>query len=346
MRRAVEQSLLSMKLGGVGFEDETQKERFNEIRLKLAELSTKYSNNVLDATKAFSVVVTDKKEMEGVPSSAKGMWASSYVASLDEGEGEEPNPEEGPWRIGLDGPSYIAALSHLKSSALREKVYLGYTTRASELTDGGDKNNIPLIQEILSLKQEQAKLLGFDSFADLSLARKMAPSVQSVLELSDLIAEKALPAAKKELDEVTSYAIENGFEFAEGEDKMKPWDVTFWSERLKESKFDLTEEELRPYFALPAVLDGMFGLVERIFGIEVKQAEEGDAEVWHPDVKFFNVFDAESKEQIASFYLDPYSRPADKRGGAWMDTCIGKLEDYEKEICVAYLVCNGSLVFV
>jgi oligopeptidase A len=187
------------------------------------------------------------------------------------------------------------------------------------------------------------QMLGFDNYADLSLASKMAPSVAAVTELSELIFEKALPAAERELAEITALARKKGGdEYSEANlDKIAPWDITFWSERLKESKFELKEEETRPYFALPAVLQGMFGLVERIFGIDVRKAD-GDAEVWHPDVGFFKVFDSTSGKHIASFFLDPYSRPADKQGGAWMDVCIGKSEAMNRDTPVAYLTCNGS----
>jgi oligopeptidase A len=186
-------------------------------------------------------------------------------------------------------------------------------------------------------------MLGYDNYADLSLAKKMAPSVAAVTELTDLVAEKAIPAAERELAEVTALARETG-----GDDyseanlaKLAPWDISFWSERLKETKFELKEEETRPYFALPAVLEGMFGLVERIFGIDVRGAD-GEAEVWNADVRFFKVFDSSSGKHISSFFLDPYSRPADKRGGAWMDVCIGKSEAVNRDIPVAYLTCNGS----
>lgn len=215
--------------------------------------------------------------------------------------------------------------------------------RASDASKDEKKNNVPLIYEILQLKNEMAQMLGYDNYAELSLAKKMAPSVQAVSELTDLIAEKAVPAAQKELDEITELArAEGGEEYSEANlDKLQPWDVTFWSERLKESKFDLTDEQLRPYFALPAVLDGMFGLVERIFDIDVKKAD-GEAEVWHEDVQFFKVFDKSSGKHIASFYLDPFSRPENKRGGAWMDTCLGKSSALGIDVPVAYLTCNGS----
>ncbi len=347
-KRAVSNSLRGMKLGGVGLEGE-EKERFNEIKLRLAEMATSFSNNVLDATKAFKLDIDDAALLEGVPSSAKGMWAASYTMAM-EAEGKEdvgePDAENGPWRISLDAPSYIAAMQHVPDRATREKVYKAFLTRASEFTkveDGSDKNNVPLIYEILDLKYERSKMLGFNNPAEQSLASKMAPTVDSVKELSDLILEKALPAAERELAEITAYARANGGdEYAEDKlEKLMPWDTTYWSERLKESKFDLKEEELRPYFALDNVLGGMFGLVERIFNIEVQKAD-GEAEVWNPDASFFKVFDKDSGKHIASFYLDPYSRPADKRGGAWMDVCIGKSEAVERDIPVAYLTCNGS----
>lgn len=337
-RRAVENSLRSMKLGGVGLEG-VEKEKFNDMKMRLAELSTKFSNNVLDATKAYGLIVEDPTLMEGVPESAKAMWANSYAMHAKlEGEADSDN---GPWRITHDMPSYIAAMSHLPERSLREEIYKAFISRASETME--DKNNSPLIYEILKLRAEMSRMLGFSTYAERSLASKMAPSVEAVAELSDLIREKALPAAEKELAEITQYARQHGGpEYSlEKVPKLMPWDLTFWSERLKESKFDLREEELRPYFALPNVLDGMFGLVKRIFGVEIQRAD-GEAEVWHPDVSFFKVFDVDSGKHIASFFLDPFSRPEDKRGGAWMDTCIGKSEALNKDVPVAYLTCNGS----
>ena len=344
-RRAVEKSLMQMKLGGVGLEG-AEKERFNEIKIRLSELATKFSNNVLDSTKAFGLLVDDPSKLDGVPSSAKAMWASFHAQYVAKATGTEPaqvDPEKGPWRITLDGPSYIAAMQHIPDRTIREQVYRAYITRSSEFEENGVRDNVPLIQEILKLRLEAAKLLGYNNHAEKSLATKMAPSVEAVKELSDLIAAKALSAAYAELEAVTIYAREQGgAEYSiESLPKLMPWDVTFWSERYKETKFALKEEELRPYFAFEAVLDGMFSLVQRLFGIQVKPAD-GEAEVWHKDVRFFNVHDQESGEHIASFYLDPYSRPADKRGGAWMDVCIGKSEACGRNIPVAYLTCNGS----
>jgi len=238
-------------------------------------------------------------------------------------------------------------MSHVPSRTVREKVYRAFITRASEFTEVADgeeaKNNVPAVYEILKLKQEKAKMLGFKNHAEMSLDSKMAPTVDSVKELSNLILEKALPSAILELEELTALARSQGGEdySEENLEKLMPWDSTYWSERLKESKFDLKEEELRPYFALPSVLDGMFGLIERLFNVEVKKDDSG-VETWNDDVSFYNLYDKDSGKHIASFYLDPFSRPADKRGGAWMDVCIGKSDACARDVPVAYLTCNGS----
>jgi oligopeptidase A len=341
-RRAVENSLRSMKLGGVGLTGDA-KEQFNEMKMKLAALSTKFSNNVLDETKAFSWTVDDASVLTGVPDSAKAMWASSHNTYLKT-QGQEPpemNADKGPWRITLDMPSLIAVMQHVPDRSVREKVYRANIQRASEMNE--DKNNVPVIYEILELKNNMANMLGFKNYAEQSLASKMAPSVESISELTDLIADKARPAAEKELAEITALARKQGGDEYSLENcpKLMPWDVSFWSERLKESKFELTDEQTRPYFALPAVLEGMFALVERLFNIKV-QAADGEAEIWHPDVRYFKVYDADSSKNIAGFFLDPYSRPEDKRGGAWMDVCVGKSQAVGRDVPVAYLTCNGS----
>jgi len=212
---------------------------------------------------------------------------------------------------------------------VREQLYRAFVTRAGE-------ENAPLISRILTLKQEQAKILGFSTYAELSLERKMAKDVAAVDELTEMLLAKAMPAAQKELAELTSFAIANGFD----QQKLALWDVPFWSERQSEQLFGFEEEELRPYFPLPKVLEGLFALTNRIFNIEIVE-KPSEAPTWHPDVQFFHVNDADSGNHIASFYLDPYARPEDKRGGAWMDVCVGKSSVLER-IPVAYLTCNGS----
>ena len=197
--------------------------------------------------------------------------------------------------------------------------------------------------EMLELKKERGRMLGFNSTAEMSIVTKMASSVESVIDFLEMILEKALPAALREFEEITLFARSNGGDkySQENLEGLMPWDISFWSQRLKESTFNLKEEELRSFLPFPSVLDGMFGIVERIFNIEVKEAD-GEVDVWDKDVSFFNVFDKDSQKHIGSFYLDPYSRPAEKRGGAWMKVCIGKSEAVKRDIPVAYLNCNGS----
>ncbi|CAM9448036.1 unnamed protein product [Phaeothamnion confervicola] len=346
-RRIVDASVRAMDLAGVGLAGDA-KEHFNAIQLELGQLSTTFTNNVLDATKAFSLVVTDPADIKGLPDSTRALLAqSAKVSGLRIGvfrsnakirrgflkmAGEESaTPGTGPWRITLDLPSYLPCMQHLESRNVREKLYRAHITRASS----GDVDNRPIIARILALRQEMAGLLGFSSFAEVSLASKMAPSVGAVDELSEMLREKSYPAAVREMKALRAYAAAKGFE---GE--LALWDVTYWSERQKEELYSVSAEQLRPYFPLPSVLTGMFGLAERLFGVRI-EAADGDAPIWHPDVRYFRVASAESGEQIASFYLDPYSRPENKRGGAWMDVCMGRSRVMGR-IPVAYLTCNGS----
>lgn len=323
-RRVVEASLASMRLSGVGLEGEV-KEQFNKNRMRLADLSTQFSNNVLDATKVYSLVLTEAEQVAGLPPSALALAASRAVEA---GEADA-TAEAGPWKIGLDMPTYLPAMKYIKDRSVRERLYRSFVTRAGDVNEA-------LIDEILTLKQQQAKILGFNTHAEISIERKMASSVEAVNELTDMLIAKAYPAAKKELAELTAFAKERGFP----EESLDLWDVPFWSERQSEIIFGFEEEELRPYFALPNVLSGLFGLCKRIFGVDIVKAD-GEAEVWHPDVGFFKVVDEVSGEHIASFFLDPYARPENKRGGAWMGVCIGKSQVLDRKP-VAYLTCNGS----
>ena len=342
-QRIIESSLRDFELSGVGLEGET-KERFNQIQLELAELSTKFSNNVLDATKAFKLKLTDKKDVEGLPESALGLMAQTAKADLSptgEGsedtstlsggiEGGQPTPEDGPWVVTLDYPSYIPFMKYATSSELREKLYKAFISRASE----GELDNKANIDRILQLRKEKANILGFDTFAELSLARKMAPSVEAVEKLSEELRVASYDAAMKEFEELQAFAGK----------ELKHWDTTYWAEKQKEAKFEFNAEELRPYFPLPRVLEGLFGLAERIFGVTITSAD-GEAPVWHEDVRFFQIKDG--NETIANFYLDPYSRPAEKRGGAWMNDCVGRAKmtvegKTTTRLPVAYLICNQT----
>jgi oligopeptidase A len=326
-KRIIEANIRELELSGVGLEGEA-KERFNSIQLELAELTTKFSNHVLDATTSFKLKLTTKEEVDGLPESALGLAAQT---ARMEGM-ENATPENGPWIITLDYPSYVPFMKYATNGGLREKVYKAFISRASS----GEFDNNPLIERILELRQEQAKILGYHTYAELSLARKMAPSVDAVEQLLEELRVVGYDAAVRELEELKAFAQT---------DELKHWDITFWAEKQREAKFSFNDEELRPYFSLPQVLQGLFDLAKRIFKVTISPAD-GEAPVWHEDVRYFKVSD-EKNEAIAHFYLDPYSRPAEKRGGAWMNDCIGRGKimengDLTTRLPVAYLICNQT----
>ncbi len=328
-RRIVEAAIREAELTGVGLAAEPRAE-FNQIQQELASLATQFANNVMDATKAFGMWLRDEAEVAGLPN----RWRE-LAAALARQQGESAaSAEGGPWYVGLDFPSYYPFLQHSRRRDLREKLYRAYSTRAAAApTDNG-----PILRRILQLRQRQAQLLGYRTYAEMSLASKMAPNVAAVEALLEELRQVSYPAAQRELVQLQEFAQASG-----QTEPLAPWDIPYWSERLREKTFDLEQEALRPYFPLPNVLTGLFGLAERLFGVTVRPAD-GQAPVWHPDVRYFEVLD-EKGEAIAAFYLDPYSRPAEKRGGAWMDVCLGRARDRqtgEVRRPVAYLVCNQS----
>jgi oligopeptidase A len=326
-QRIVESALRDAELSGVGLEGE-KRERFNQIQLELAELSTKFSNNVLDATKAFKLKLTKTEEVKGLPPSALSLAAQT---ARMEGE-EDATAETGPWVITLDYPSYVPFMKYAENSGLREQLYRAFISRAADK----DLDNKPLIDRILQLRKEKAELLSFKNYAELSLARKMAEDVEAVENLLEELRKVSYDAAIRDLEELKI--------FANNQD-LKPWDLTYWAEKQREAKFAFNEEELRPYFSLERVLDGLFALAKKIFGVTITAAD-GQAPLWHEDVCYFQIAN-EQGEVIAYFYLDPYSRPAEKRGGAWMNDCIGRAKLVENgqlinRLPVAYLVCNQT----
>ncbi|MGB3298625.1 MAG: M3 family metallopeptidase, partial [Phormidesmis sp.] len=292
-QRIVEAALRDAELSGVGLTGEA-KVKFNDTQQSLAELSNQFSNHVLDATKAFSLTLTQKDDVAGLPPSLLSLTAQS----AREAGANEATPESGPWRITLDMPCYTPFLRHAERRDLREKLYRAFITRASS----GEWDNTPLIEQILALRSHQAALLGFENYAELSLARKMASSVSAVETLMEELRAASYEAAKRELEAIEKFAHHSD---------IKQWDLPYWTERMRESEFDLNDEALRPYFPLPRVLEGLFGLAERLFGISISAAD-GQAPTWHPDVRYFQVSDADSGDRLAHFYLDPYSRPAEK----------------------------------
>ena len=327
-KRCIELKIRAAEHAGVGLEG-AAKERFNEIAKELSQISTDFSNHVLDATKAYELIIEEKKDTEGWPNSLRQVAAQSYSQA---NEGSEATPENGPWRITLDFPSFYPFMQHHRVRDHREQVYKAYVKRASS----GEWDNSELIARTLQLRQEQSAILGFTTYADRSLDAKMAPDVAAVERMLGELQAASQPHSEKDFGALQALAKANG-----QEEPVMHWDTSFWSERLREQKFDYTDDQLRPYFPLPKVLDGMFALAERLFDIEIARADDEDAHKWHGDVQFFKVL--RDGERIASFYLDPYSRPAEKRGGAWMNDCLGRrwLND-ELRLPVVHLVCNGT----
>jgi oligopeptidase A len=329
-RRAVDQKLLQAELAGIGLEGE-QHDRFNEIARELSQLSTDFSNNVLDATKAFSLVLTEPDQIVGLPPSLLQLAAQSYNEHKQDDD-TAATPEAGPWRITLDYPSFGPFMEHSQSRPHREQLYRAYIARAAD----GEFDNTGLIDRILKLRLEKAQLLGRANHAVVSLEQKMAPDVAAVEEMFETLLAASWDAAQSDMRDLKQLAAESG-----QTDQLRHWDFAYWSERLREQRFNFTDEELRPYFPLERVLEGLFDLVQRLFGITVSPAD-GEAPVWHPDVRFFHISD-EAGARIASFYLDPYSRPEDKRGGAWMDDCLSrKRVNGQLQLPVAHLVCNST----
>ena len=321
-KKAVDNALRDFELSGIGLSKEKQ-QRYGEIAARLSELGSTYSNNVLDATMGWSKLISDESELSGMPESA--LAAAKAQAEAKEQQG---------WLLTLDIPSYLPVMTYCDNQALREELYRAYSTRASDQgPNAGKWDNSEVMAEELALRHELAQLLGFDSFAHKSLATKMAESPAQVIDFLTDLAKRARPQAEQELAELRAFAKK---EF--GVDELQPWDLTYYGEKQKQHLYSISDEQLRPYFPEQRALSGLFEVVKRIYGITA--SERNDVDVYHPDVRFFDLFD-ESGELRGSFYLDLYAREH-KRGGAWMDDCVGQMRkaDGSLQKPVAYLTCN------
>ena len=328
--RILDKEILEMEHSGISLEKNIQNE-FNIISEKLGELSTTFSNNVLDATNSWYLILNNKSQVDGLPKRVLELMSISANDHLKK-EGDA-DLENGPWKLSLDIPTYTSFMTYAKDRSLREKLYKTFVGRASQ----GEKNNSQIIEEILSLRTKQANLLGYKSWAELSLSTKMAKEIKHVEKLLEELRKPAFKTATNELKILDKFSKENGFPQSE---ELKPWDISFYSELLRKEKLNLDQESLRPWFPLDDVLKGLFNLSEKLFEIKVVKAKN-EAPVWNNDVLFFNILNKEDKK-IASFYLDPYSRPESKRGGAWMDECLSKNTFGQNTLPVAYLVCNQT----
>lgn len=321
-QKAVDNSLRDFELSGIGLDAEKQK-RYGEIVARLSELGSTYSNNVLDATMGWSKLITDVNELAGLPESA--LAAAQEMAQAKEQQG---------WLLTLDMPSYLPVMTYADNRELRHEMYQAFVTRASDQgPNAGKWDNSDIMAEMLALRYELARLLGFDSYADKSLATKMAESPQQVLDFLNDLAKRARGQGEAELAELRAFAEKHY-----GVKELDAWDVTYYSEKQKQHLYSISDEQLRPYFPEQRVVEGLFEVVKRVFGITAK--ERTGVDIWHPEVRFFDLFDA-SGELRGSFYLDLYARE-NKRGGAWMDDCVASLRyaDGHLQKPVAYLTCN------
>lgn len=321
-QKVVNDSLRDFTLSGVALET-TAKQRYAEISTRLSELSSQFSNNVLDATHAWHKVVTDEAQLAGLPQSA-----------IDAAKQTAESKDIAGWVFTLDIPSYLPVMTYADDATLREEMYYAYNTRASELgPNAGQFDNTGIIEEILSLRLEVAQLLGFDNYSARSLATKMASSEDEVIGFLEDLATRSKPQAQQDLDTLRAFAKESC-----SVEALNAWDIAYYSEKLKQQQFSISDEQLRPYFPEHSVIAGLFEVVSRLYNLTIKART--DVDVWHKDVKFFDIFD-QTNTLRGSFYLDLYAREK-KRGGAWMDECQTKRRTLTGELQtpVAYLVCN------
>lgn len=316
----LENALRDFRLSGIDLPPEQQK-RYAEVQSKLSELGSQFSNQLLDATQAWTKWVTDASALDGLPESAIAQMAAAAKAKDLEG-----------YLISLEFPSYYAVMTYANDRALREELYTAYCTRASDQgPNAGQNDNGPVMEQLLDLRQELAGLLGFANFAELSLATKMAESSDQVLSFLRDLAKRSKPFAAQDLEQLKAYAAEQGCP------DLKSWDSGYYGEKLREQRYSVSQEVLRVYFPIDKVLSGLFAIVQRLYGIEI--AEVTGFDTWHPDVRLFEI--KENGQHVGRFYFDLYAR-ANKRGGAWMDGARDRRRtlDGQLQSPVANLVCN------
>ncbi|WP_018691543.1 oligopeptidase A [Algicola sagamiensis] len=321
-QKTITDQLRDFQLSGIAL-PETQQKRYGEIVARLSELSSKFSNNVLDATLAWHKHIQDESQLSGLPESA--IAAAKHTAEQKSLDG---------WVFTLEFPSYLPVMTYADNRELRKEMYEAFTTKASDQgPNAGEFDNSNYMEEILALRHELAQLLGFSSYADKSLATKMAESPKQVLEFLENLAKRSKKQAEKELAELQQFTTDN-YQMTD----LQAWDIAYYSEKLKQEKYAISDEELRPYFPERRVVSGLFEVMNRLFGLKI--SEQTGVDTWHPDVRYFNITDAQGNHR-GSFYLDLFAREH-KRGGAWMDECHVRRINQEGDLQhpVAYLTCN------
>ena len=321
-QKVINNALRDFKLSGIAL-PEDEKRRYGEISQELAQLQSQFSNNVLDATSAWSKLITEVNELDGLPESA--LAAAKQAAQEKDQVG---------YLLTLDFPSYLPVMTYAKNRALRQEVYQAFATRASDQgPNAGEFDNSAIIEKLLELRHELALLLDFNNYAEYSLATKMAEKPQQVIDFLTELAEKSYPQGIQERDQVLAFAKK-----LDVIEQLESWDLSYYAELLKQQKYAISDEQLRPYFPENKVVSGLFEVVQRLFGLNIKEVSGVDT--WHKDVRFFDIYD-QQQTHIGSFYLDLYAR-AHKRGGAWMNDCRvrRRLVNGELQLPVAYLTCN------
>lgn len=322
-RKTIEDALRDFRLSGVHL-PAADKERLKAIQQELSRAQSKFEENLLDATRAWKKHITDEAKLSGLPESALAMAQQTARNNGLKG-----------WQLTLETPSFVAVMTYADDRELRRELYTAHNTRASDQgPHAGRWDNSEVMEQILRLRYEAARLLGFANYADKSFATKMAESPHQVIEFINDLVQRAKPVAEQELVDLRSFAA------AElGITDLQPWDIAYVSEKLRQRRYALSQEDLRPYFPVDRVLAGLFGLVQRLYGFNIEQRNEVDT--WHPDVRFYQITDANGAVR-GQFYLDLYAREH-KRGGAWMDECVNRMRtESGVQIPVAYMTCNSS----
>ena len=321
-KKLIDNALRDFRLAGVDLPAD-KKARYKAIQQELSSLTSKFEENLLDATNGWHKQITDEAELSGIPESSMGL--ARQAAEERELEG---------WVFTLEFPSYYAVMSYADNRELRKEMYQAYVTRASEQgPNAGQWDNSQIMAQILDLRHELAQVLGFSSYAERSLATKMAPSPDKVLEFLRDLANRSLGMAQEELDELKAFAKDK-----HGIAELENWDIAYFSEKLQEQKYDFSQEDIKPYFPETKVVPGMFEVVKRLYGLDIQEVKGVDT--WHKDVRFYEIKN-EAGELRGQFYLDLYAR-SKKRGGAWMDECVSRKRNADGSIQspVAYLTCN------
>jgi len=320
-QKIIANALRDFRLSGIDLAADKQL-RYKEISQQLSRLASQYEENVLDATNSWSKLITDEDQLAGLPETT--LMQAKQTATSEKKEG---------WVITLQFPSYLAVMTYADNRALREEHYQAFSTRASDRgPQAGQWDNSQIMEQILALRHEKAQLLGFNNFAELSLSKKMAESSDQVIDFLENLADKSWRQARKDLSELKDFARKHY-----GIKNLQAWDIGYYSEKMRQHCYQLSQEEVKSYFPETRVIPGLFAVVEKLYGLKITEIKEFDR--WHPDVRFFEIKDKDNQLR-GHFYLDLYARPH-KRGGAWMDDCVARRKTADGlQTPVAYLTCN------